>query len=193
MGNLRSMQYNLLEKLPTTYFWGVATALIDTLTLRPYSFKTFVYPNPPAGDSLLKYLKSLPQGTVLAMAICDDGAQSVFGYNGGTPVRNEIKNWGSKFIDSVRYRESWCIIGRKGAAAGSVPEVYKKQFQGIAIIDTSINVQSDSGSILFPEINNSAEWDSLHINADIPSGSSLNIIPVGIKTTVLPILYLLLF
>ncbi len=180
-GKFASMQYNLLEELPSTYFWGVGTALIDTQTLKPYEFKTFMYPNPPAGDSLLNYLKSLPQGTVMAMAICDDGAQSVLGYSGGTPVRNEIKNWGSKFIDSVRYRESWCIIGKKGAVIGSVPEVYKKQFQGIAIIDTSVIVQSDSGSILFPEISNAAGWDSLHVDADIPSGAFLDIIPIGIS------------
>ncbi len=181
-GKFASMQYNLLEELPSTYFWGVGTALIDTLTLKPYNFKTFVYPNPPAGDSLLNYLKSLPEGTVIAMAICDDGAQSVLGYNAGTPVRNEIKEFGSIYIDSIRYRESWCIIGKKGAAPGTVPEVYKKQFQGIAIIDTSIIVKSDSGSVLFPLITNSVRWDSLHVETEIPNGASLQIVPIGIKS-----------
>ncbi len=87
----------------------------------------------------MSYLNSLPTGTVLAMSICDGRCTICFGYTGGTPVRNEIKNWGSKYIDSVRYRESWCIIGKKGAAPGTVSEVYKKQFEGIAIIDTSIS------------------------------------------------------
>ena len=50
-GKFASVQYNLLEMLPTTYFWGIGTALIDTLTLEPYNFKIFQYPNPPAGDS----------------------------------------------------------------------------------------------------------------------------------------------
>ena len=181
-GKFASMQYNLLEELPSTYFWGVGTALIDTVTLRPYNFKTFVYPNPPSGDSLLSYLKSLPQGTVMAMAICDDGAQSVLGYSGGTPVRNEIKNWGSVFIDSVRYRESWCIIGKKGAMPGTVPEVYKKQFAGIAIIDTSVIVKNDSGYVDFPVIQNASNWDSLYMNANIPDGSSLKVTPIGIKS-----------
>jgi hypothetical protein len=179
-GKFASMQYNLLELLPTTYFWGVGTALIDTLTLKPYNFRIFQYPNPPSGDSLLSYLNSLPTGTVLAMSICDDGAQSVLGYTGGTPVRNEIKNWGSKYIDSVRYRESWCIIGKKGAAPGTVPEVYKKQFEGIAIIDTSIVVKSDSGEVAFPVIDNSSKWDSIQIASNNPAGSSITVTPVGI-------------
>ena len=180
-GEFASLQYNFHEELPSTYFWGISTAIIDSVSLKPFNFKTFVYPNPPSGDSLLSYLKSLPQGTVLAMAICADGAQSVIGYLGGTPVRNEIKKWGSIYIDSVRYRESWCIIGRKGALPGSVSEAYRKQFAGAAIIDTSVIVKNDSGIVAFPVINNSSEWDSLQINANVPSGSSLKLTALGIK------------
>ncbi len=180
-GEFATMQYNRKELLSSTFFWGIATAIIDTVNLIPTDIKYFVYPNPPAGDSLLNYLKSLPAGTVLAMTVCDDAAQSVIGYSGGTPVRNEIKNWGSKFIDSVRYRESWCMIGRKGAAPGTVPEVYKKQFQGIAEIDTVKSIKYKSGRIVMPEIQNSAEWDSVHINTVMPPGTSLNVFPLGIK------------
>lgn len=180
-GEFASMQYNFHEELPSTYFWGIATAIIDSVSLKPLNFKTFVYPNPPAGDSLLSYLKGLPLGTVLAMAICADGAQSVIGYSGGTPVRNEIKNWGSYYIDSIRYRDSWCIIGKKGALSGSVPEVYKKQFDGVAAIDTSVIVKNDSGSVEFPVIKNSSEWDSLQINAFVPSGSKMKLTAIGIN------------
>jgi Peptidase family C25/Interleukin-like EMT inducer/CARDB/Propeptide_C25 len=179
-GSFASMQYNLTETLPATYFWGIATALIDTITLRPYNFKTFVYPNPPAGDSLLSYLQGFPNGTVIAMAICDDGAQSVLGFSAGTPVRDEIKNWGSIYIDSVQYRESWCIIGKKGAAPGTVPEAYKKLFAGVAIIDTSIIAKSDSGTINFPDINYSSNWDSLRVGMNVPSGASISFTPIGI-------------
>ncbi len=179
-GSFASIQYNLSESFPTTYFWGIGTARIDTATLRPYDIRTFVYPNPPSGDSLLSYLQSLPTGTVLAMTICDDGAQSVLGFSSGTPVRNEIKNWGSIYIDSVKYRESWCIIAKKGATPGTVPEVYKKQFQGIAIIDTNIIAKSDSGAVSFPVINYSSKWDSIRVATNLPSGSSISIMPVGI-------------
>ncbi len=180
-GELASMQYDFKEALPTTYFWGVVTAKIDTVTLQPIDIKYFIYPNPPSGDSLLNYLKSLPNGTVLAMSVCDDAAQSVIGYSGGTPVRNEIKNWGSKYIDSVRYRESWCMIGKKGAAPGTVPEVYKKQFEGIAIIDTIKEIKNKSGNIIMPLVSNSAEWDSIRIKTALPSGSGLDVTPLGIK------------
>ncbi len=180
-GELASIQYNLNESLPSTYFWGIVTATIDTITLQPRNIKYFLYPNPPSGDSLLSYLKSLPEGTVLAISVCDDAAQSVIGYNAGTPVRNELKNWGSKYIDSVKYRESWCMLGKKGAPIGSVPEVYKKQFQGIAIIDTTKEIKHSAGNIIMPLVENSAEWDSIKINSVVPNGSSVKVVPLGIK------------
>jgi len=56
------------------------------------------------------------------MTICADGAQSVLGFSQGTPVRQAIETLGSLYIDSVFYRDSWCIIGKKGAPQGTVPE-----------------------------------------------------------------------
>ena len=155
-GPFASMQYNLQEMLPTTKFWGIGTALIDTVTLRPSNIQIFgssdgtTQTRNKLADSLTNYINSLSNGTVLAMTICDDGAQSVLGYSPPTAVRDAIKELGSIYIDSVQYRDSWCIIGKKGAAPGTVPEVYKKQFEGIAIIDTSIIAKSDSGTIGFP-------------------------------------------
>jgi len=180
-GKYASLQINGDEKLPNTFFWGVAAAILDTLTLQPVYFKYFYYPNPPSGDSLKAYIESLPQGTVIALTICDDGAQSVLGYSGGTPVRNAIKTLGSYYIDSVRYRESWCIIGKKGAPIGSVPEAYTKLFAGPAIIDTSKLVIADSGYVVFPVIDNSTKWLSVTKNDSILQGTEINYYPIGIK------------
>ncbi|HOJ18069.1 MAG TPA: C25 family cysteine peptidase [Ignavibacteriaceae bacterium] len=180
-GKYASLQINGDEQLPNTFFWGVGTAILDTLTLRPTSFKFFYYPNPPSGDSLRVYIESLPLGTVIALTICDDGAQSVLGYSGGTPVRNAIKTLGSYYIDSVRYRESWCIIGKKGAPIGSVPEAYTKLFAGPAIIDTSKLVIADSGYVVFPVIDNSTEWLSVTKNDSLLPGTGINYYPLGIK------------
>ncbi len=181
-GSFASMQYNAVESLPNTYFWGIATALIDTLTYKPFSFRYFLYPNPPSGDSLTSYINSLPKGTMIAMAICDDGAQSVLGYSGGTPVRNAIKSLGSLYIDSVRYRESWAILGKKGASIGSVPEVYKKLFEGPAVIDVSKLVKNDSGSIIFPLTGNSIKWRDMKIDLSKPEGTEIEFYPIGIST-----------
>ena len=73
------------------------------------------------------------------------------------------------------------LLGKKGAPIGTVPESYKKLFQGAAIIDTSKLVVYDEGSITFPEIGESAGWLNVFLNDSIPTGAELKIFPLGIK------------
>ena len=89
---------------------------------------------------------------------------------------------GSLYIDSVLYRESWCIFGKKGAAIGSVPESYKKLFQGAAIIDTSKLVIFDDGEITFPAAGKSSNWINVVMNDSIPNGGDIEVVPIGIKS-----------
>ncbi|MBK7629819.1 MAG: T9SS type A sorting domain-containing protein [Ignavibacteriales bacterium] len=182
-GKFASMIFNTLEYLPNTFFWGIATAEIDSITLEPGNIKYFAAPNTITqnADSLINYVNLLPLGKLIALAISDDAAQTVLGFGGGTPVRRAIETLGSLYIDSVRYRESWCLLGKKGAPVGSVPESYKKLFQGAAIVDTSKLVVYDEGSITFPQIGNSAGWLNVFLNDSIPDGAILNILPLGIR------------
>ena len=180
-GRFASILYNGTEELPNTFFWGLATAEIDTISLMPYKIKYFTYPTPQSADSLMNYLNRQPEGKVIAFAICDDGAQSVLGYSGGTPVKKLIAQFGSLYIDSVRYRESWCMIGKKGAAVGSVPENYSKLFAGQAAIDTSLQSIADSGYVIFPKMQNAVKWQSVTLDDSLPQGASLNFIPLGIQ------------
>jgi hypothetical protein len=41
-----------------------------------------------------------------------------------------LESIGSGSIRNVRYRDSWCIIGEKGAAIGSVPEFHRSAHLG---------------------------------------------------------------
>lgn len=177
-GSFASLSLNLREVFPNTYFWGIATALIDTLTLTPHSFKYFLYPAEKSGPELKDYIESLPNNTLIAMSICDDGAQSVLGFSSGTPVRRAIETLGSQFINNVMYRESWCMIGKKGAAKGSVPEVHKKLFDGQAIIELSKEVLADSGYVIFPPVKNSAKWQDVSISTHQPQGTSIKLFPI---------------
>src|SRR3970282_2302498 len=98
-GEFGSMTYNGEELLPNTFYWGIATAEIDTVTLRPSNFRYFIYSAIGNADELMKaYLDSLPSGKVVAMTICADGAQSVLGSGGGTEIRRTIEQFGSLYI-----------------------------------------------------------------------------------------------
>jgi Peptidase family C25/Interleukin-like EMT inducer/CARDB len=188
-GSFASMLFNGNETLPSTFFWGIVTAVIDTATLQPTGFRYFTTSGGTTqemtknADSLTNYINGLANGTVLAVTICTDGAQAVLGYTPPSTVRNAIKQLGSLYIDSVTYRQSWCILGRKGAAVGSVPEAYSKLFAGPASVSISKTVPVDSGTVLFPAIGPSVAWDSLSFNSSVPAGSAIDIVPLGVRTS----------
>jgi hypothetical protein len=181
-GEFGSIKINGDEKLPNTFYWGIATAIIDSVTLEPSDFKYFLFWDPAPADSLISYINSLSAGTLLAMTICADGAQSVLGFSQGTPVRQVIETLGSLYVDSVLYRDSWCMIGKKGAPQGTVLESFKKRFQGRAEIETSTTVTNENGWIEFPQIKNSAEWLSVTKADSLPAGSEISYLSIGIKS-----------
>ncbi len=180
-GEFGSMLYNGEELLPNTFYWGIATAEIDTITLRPSNFRYFIFAQGNANELMKAYLDSLPAGKVVAMTICADGAQSVLGFSSGTKIRQTIEEFGSLYVDSVRYRDSWCIIGKKGAPQGSVPESFKGRFLGFAETSTSNVINNDSGYVLFPAAEKSYDWINIEKNDSIPPGSSIEYLPLCIK------------
>ena len=111
-----------------------------------------------------------------------DGAQSVLGYLGGTPVRNAIKNLEVLYIDSVRYRDSWCVLGKKGAPQGSVAESFKRDDFGPAVFSASNDSNNANGYVVFPIAGTSGGWTNIQKQDSVPSGTSINYFPLGIKT-----------
>lgn len=179
-GAFGSIQYNGLEQLPNTFYWGLSTAIIDTLTLRPTIIRYFNVPDPGVSDSLTNYVNRQPPGTLMAMTISADAVQNILGPS-NSPSRNAIKTLGSRYIDSVVYREGWCILGKKGAPIGSVPEDYKKLFQGIAQIEITKNVTYDSGYVVFPEMRNAKNWNYIKFQSQLPANALISYIPIGIR------------
>lgn len=180
-GEYGSIIYNFIEMLPVTFYWGIATAILDSQTLEPLNFNYFLYSDSDPADSMNNYLNSLYEGTIIAMAICADGAQSVFNRTGGAVLRETIKNFGSVYVDSIQYRDSWAIIGVKGALPGSVPEDFAKRLLGSASVDTSKSFQNTLGTIQFPVVTNALTWTSVFKEDSIPAGTSINYYPLGYK------------
>lgn len=180
-GEFGSMIYNGQELLPTTFYWGIATAEIDTVTLKPSNFRYFLYWDGNANELMKAYLDSLPLNKIIAMAICADGAQSVLGFDFGTEIRRTIEGFGSLYADSIQYRDSWCMIGRKGAAPGTVPESFKRRFFGITEVSLSNEVNNTDGYVVFPFAGISTNWINLEKQDSLPTGSSIDYFPLGRK------------
>ncbi len=69
-------------------------------------------------EAFTNLLTSLPNGRIVAIAIRDEGTKRLT-----EPAFRACESIGSHLIRSIRHRESWAIIGRKGAPKGTVAEV----------------------------------------------------------------------
>ena len=69
-GKFASMIFNTQEYLPNTFYWGISTAEIDSITFEPYNIKYFAWPNSLAqnSDSLRNYILS-SLGKIISMTI----------------------------------------------------------------------------------------------------------------------------
>jgi hypothetical protein len=179
-GKYASIQYNFLEYVPNAFFRGFATALIDTFDLHPNDVQSFMYPLATSRDSLINYINYLPEGSVLAIVATDE-VSVYFAGTEGDSLKLLLKGFGSVYVDSIGWRDSWAMIGIKGALQGSVPETFSKSLHGPAVIDTSKFVQYSEGTIQFPPVTNSVKWLNVIKNDSIPPGSSINYYPLGYK------------
>lgn len=172
-GRYCSVKYNGNEVLLNTFIWGISTAELDSVTLEPSNIKNFIFPPEKSADSLIKYIGSLPVGQKILLVVSDDAAQSVIGYSAPNKAREAIKLLGSSKIDSVKYRDSWCMIGGKGVS--DVQEVYTPSSKGKAVISKTSNSYFSKGSIEFPLITNSSSWETINTNYLLPENSSSHI------------------
>ena len=71
-----------------------------------------------AVTSYINFLDTLTSDYLVLIAVSDNGPVT------SSALKTQIKDLGSLYIDSLKYRGSWAVIGRKGSAAGTVPESY---------------------------------------------------------------------
>ncbi len=89
------------------------------------------YGSKAQADSMAAWIKRLPEGALIAAAIRDEGSVSM-----NEAAHLALEALGSALTRNVGTRDSWALLGRKGAAPGSVPEVLQKSQSGPAIIES---------------------------------------------------------
>jgi hypothetical protein len=176
-GQYSSVEINGLNILTSTFNRGHTVVVLDSAGFRPKSQRSFdTFGSGALAESLRVYLESIPVGEFVVEVIADEGSQNL-----SNTVRDGIKALGSLLIDSVQFRDSWAIIGRKGAPAGSALEVWKKAYSGKAVVETTFVEQIFAGKTTSAVIGPSSGWDSLSVNSDISSGGSVNVKVIGIR------------
>lgn len=157
---------------------GHNIAVLDTANFTVTDLRRFDVANDSsASDSLTQFIISIPNGRMVIDVIVDDGSNNL-----QQAARNALKTIGSAYIDQVGWRDSWAIIGRKGAAPGSVPERYKAQSTGAAFIDTTIIREEYYGAITTPLLGVVSGAMNFTMESAVPSGTSLRATLAGYKS-----------
>jgi len=95
----------------------------DGIVMQTASFDTHI--SKEESEEFAKLIEWLEPGTLAIVVGQDDCHENLT-----EAARAACESLGSASIRSVRYRDSWCIIGEKGATSGSVPEDHKPHTQG---------------------------------------------------------------
>ena len=84
-----------------------------------YGYDTFA--DKDASGKMATFINGLAANSIVMASIYDEGVSSL-----GEVGYKALESIGSVLIRDIKHRESWAIIGRKGAALGSVPEDHGK-------------------------------------------------------------------
>ena len=120
---------------------GHNIAVFDTSSSQVNDIKFFdTLEKTENSDSMAAFISRIPEGKVVLVSIRDEGSYSMT-----EAAHLALESLGSAQTRNVGYRDSYILLGRKGASPGSVPERLIKQGQGQAIlVDTLYTFHSDS-------------------------------------------------
>ncbi|MBE2279433.1 MAG: T9SS type A sorting domain-containing protein, partial [Ignavibacteriaceae bacterium] len=136
-----------------------------------WSFKfaryfNFAASGPTGTESYKAMLDSLTENDILVVAVSDNGRIT------DAQLTARIKTFGSVKVDSMNgsFRSSWAMIGRKGAAPGSILEGFSRPFNGRVTLEDTVFNFATSGFIMTDAIGPSNNWQEIQIvkNEEVP-------------------------
>ena len=111
VGNYASIKIDSYEHLqPAKRGLNVVVINDDGAIIAVRSFDT--YGSPAASNQFTDFLLGLNNGVLVLISVKDEAERNLTS-NAKKALKDEL---GSTMIDSLRFRHSWCIIGRKGTA-----------------------------------------------------------------------------
>ncbi|MBI5464380.1 MAG: hypothetical protein HY966_05445 [Ignavibacteriales bacterium] len=157
---------------------GITVVVVDSIDLSVKDIRSFdTFASTQNAVNLSLYLQGLPTLTLVAMLVIDEAALNL-----NADARSAIKLWGSSYIDSLDFRDSWALFGKKGNAV-PLKEAFVRSTYGKAIIDTALLVKESRGNISSTLIGPASKWISLMNERAVPIGASLGATVLGITST----------
>ncbi|MFQ5651399.1 MAG: C25 family cysteine peptidase [bacterium] len=111
---------------------GHHLAVLDAQTGAPEFHRFDTNLSSQEAEAMAEFINSLPAGTRVMAGIVDEGTASMT-----ESAYQALESLGSGLAREVAWRDSWALIGQKGAASGSVPEALSRRLSGpVTVRDT---------------------------------------------------------
>jgi len=154
---------------------GHNIVVVDPESFAIEATRTFdTYEDSSAANSMASMIEQLPKGKIVLAAIMDEGTVSMT-----SRAYRALESIGSAQCRSVGARSSWAIIGRKGAALGSVPEKTVLPKAGSAVVADTLQYFAPVGTLTSPRIGPAAAWRSVRAEAEVPQTGDLTLSLLG--------------
>ncbi len=121
------------------------------------------YETPAEAERMADFVEGVPEGMMVLAAICDEGTRSMT-----ERAHAALESIGSALSRQVGTRDSWALLGRKGAVPGSVPEHWVKAGQGVAVLQDTLVFCKERGSFSSPLIGPALQWQSAEWEIEHP-------------------------
>jgi len=165
---------NGLNLLTNNYFSGMGVVVFDAVTLNmDYSNWYSLFNEPAVMQQLVTYLNSIPANKIVAIGVSDDAANNIT-----SDLKNALKALGSTKIDSIQFRGSWAMIGKRNAKPGDVLEKIAAPFNGAVSVENLYTSQYSSGKMTTQKIGPVSNWKKLTVVSNVPANTVLNYRPV---------------
>ena len=154
-GNLARIYID--ERLIMDSWRGYNVGIIDPLTgevLHAENFDTWFAESKVA--DLVQLIQSIEPGVYVCAAIKDEGRLNL-----NESAYLALESIGSQFCRQISTRDSWAIIGIKGAPIGSVPEMHRPSGNGLAVTTDRLTIFAEAGTVTTPVIGSANSWYSL--------------------------------
>lgn len=136
------------------------------------SFDTYL--NTAAADAMAELINSVDPGKYILIGIRDEGTVSMT-----ENAYAALESIGSQYCRQVKARDSWAIIGIKGATAAQVKETLVSSGHGSAVAMDTLYYFQKKGQLISPPIGPTGHWKSLKWAADVPEFCGMNVGVLG--------------
>ena len=164
-GNSAKITLNDQEFGFENYSRGINLAVVEQITGQKLFCTTFdTYADKNVHLAFTNFINSLPLGCIVAIAVQDEATQQF------SEVAKEVcKSLGSNLINHLKFRNSWAMIGQKGADSGTAQELLSKD--NFVICERSIDVVDNK--------NNNNGWELLVKSGNLEQENIAEIIHNG--------------